>query len=783
MASEPGSWRGPQAGRREALAELSIEGMTCASCAVRIQRTLSRQDGVDDARVNFATRHATVSYDPTATDLHQLEEAVARLGYEAVPLALADERGIEEQERERELRDWRRRAALAVPLAVVVVVLVYGFGSEGWARWLALALTFPIQFVAGWPILLGAANRARRFEANMDTLIALGTLTAFTFSVVRLIVGGDVFFDSAAVIMAFIVLGRYFEARATARASGAIAKLLELGAKEARAVVDGREVMVPVSEVVVGAVVRVRPGEKIPVDGDVTDGRASVDESMLTGESVPVEKTRGAHVAGATVNLDGALTVRATAVGADMALAQIVRLVRNAQDSKAPIQRLADRIAGVFVPVVLVLATLTLLGWWVIAGDPTAGLVAAVAVLIIACPCAMGLATPTAIAVGTGRGAALGVLIKGGPVLEASRRIDTIIFDKTGTLTDGKMTLRELAVAAGEDEHDVLSRAAAVEGSSEHPVARAIVAAAERQQVPVADVTGFFSIAGHGVTGQVGPQAVSVGRAALMAHSGLSIPAELESRAAELERRGLTAVFVGWGRRVRGVLAVGDAVKPEAAAVIEELHDLGIQIAIVTGDNAHTAQAIASELGIDRVLAEVLPEDKIHEVRRLQAEGGSVAMVGDGINDAPALVQSDLGIAIGTGTDVAIESSDITLLSGDLRGVVTALSLSRRTLRTIRQNLGWAFGYNTAAIPLAAFGILPPVVAGATMALSSVSVVSNSLRLLRFGRDRATDRGSAAPGPIAPGNRSMGARGVPAGPKDSDALAASGRSRDGMRRD
>ncbi len=721
----------PARERTEALAELSVAGMTCASCAVRIQRTLARQEGVGDARVNFATRHATITYDAGRTDVGRLEEVVSRLGYLAMPLQRADEVDGE-HERERELRSWRIRAALSLPLAAVVVVLVYGFGGDAWARWLALALTAPIQFVASWPILAGAAKRARRLEANMDTLIALGTLTAFTFSMVRLFTGGDVYFDSAAVIMAFIILGRYFEARATARASGAIAKLLELGAKDARVVVDGEERMVPVCEVSAGDVLRVRPGEKVPVDGEVIDGRSSVDESMLTGESLPVEKTSGAEVAGATVNLDGALAIRATAVGSDTALAQIVRLVRTAQDSKAPIQRLADRIAGIFVPVVLVVATLTFLGWWLAAGDATAGVVAAVAVLIIACPCAMGLATPTAIAVGTGRGAQLGVLIKGGEVLEASRRIDTVIFDKTGTLTEGKMTLRGLVAVDGDDERTVLARAAAVEASSEHPIAAAIVAAAHQQRLPVAPAKDFRSIAGLGVTARVEGHTLSVGRRELMSDRGMPIPPGLASRASDLARRGLTVTFVGWDGRVRGALAVGDTLKPNAAAIIGELHDLGIQVTMLTGDNAHTAKAIAIDVGIDEVLADVLPVDKVDEVRRLQSEGRTVAMVGDGINDAPGLVQADLGMAIGTGTDVAIESSDITLISGDLHGVVTALSLSRRTLRTIRQNLAWAFGYNTAAIPLAALGILPPIAAGAIMAASSVSVVTNSLRLFRF---------------------------------------------------
>jgi cation-transporting ATPase V len=464
------------------------------------------------------------------------------------------------------------------------------------------------------------------------------------------------------------------------------------------------------------------------------------------------------------------LTIRATAVGSDTALGQIVKLVQGAQAGKAPVQRLADRVAGIFVPVVVAIAAVTFVGWW-LAGDPTQGLVSAIAVLIIACPCAMGLATPTAIRAGTGRGAALGVLIKSAEVLESSRRVDMVVFDKTGTLTQGKMTLRKRAVAGGEDEREVLARAAAVEASSEHPIAAAVVAAARERGLTVAGAVDLFSVAGHGVTARVAGETVSVGRRALMSLSQLSIPAELQGQASDLERRGLTVIFVGWGRSVRGALAVGDTLRPEAADVVGRLHDLGLQVGMLTGDNPHTATAIAIDVGIDRVLAEVLPEDKVDEVRRLQAEGVTVAMVGDGINDAPALVQADLGIAIGTGTDVAIESSDLTLLSGDISGVVTALALSRRTLRTIYQNLAWAFGYNLAAIPLAAFGVLPPIVAGATMATSSVSVVSNSLRLLRFGRDDPAGSSIARPTPA----RDDEVDAVPAGqagtPRRSDPVA------------
>ncbi|VBA48272.1 putative copper-exporting P-type ATPase V [Mycobacterium pseudokansasii] len=631
-----------------------------------------------------------------------------------------------------ERRTWLRRVWLAWPFGLLSAGLT--MMAAPWAGWLAFAVTVPVQFVAGWSILQEAVAQARALSANMDTLIALGTLTAFGYSTYELFAGGPLFFDTSALIIAFVVLGRYLEARARGKASEAISKLLAMGAKEARLLIDGEEQLVPVDQVQVGDLVRVRPGEKIPVDGIVVDGRAAVDESMLTGESVPVEKSVGDRVAGATVNVDGLLTVRAVAVGADTALAQIVRLVEQAQGGKAPVQRLADRVSGVFVPAVVGIAAATFAGWTLLAANPVAGMTAAIAVLIIACPCALGLATPTAIMVGTGRGADLGILVKGGEVLEASQKIDTVVFDKTGTLTRAQMRLTDVVADESAHRELVLQLAAAVESGSEHPIGAAIVAGARERALPIPAATEFANLAGHGVRADVDGKPVLVGRHKLVVEHDLQLSDRLAAAAAELEEQGRTAVFVGRGDRVVGVVAVADTVKDDAAEVVRQLHAMGLQVAMITGDNTRTAAAIAAQVGIDRVLAEVLPQDKVTEVRRLQDEGRVVAMVGDGVNDAPALAQADLGIAIGTGTDVAIEASDITLMSGRLDGVVLAIQLSRRTLRTIYQNLGFAFGYNTAAIPLAALGMLNPVVAGAAMGLSSVSVVTNSLRLRRFDR-------------------------------------------------
>jgi Cu+-exporting ATPase len=730
--------------------ELPIAGMTCASCANRVERGLNKLDGVT-ATVNYATEKATVAFDPELVAPERLVEAVRAAGYDAALPAPAAAGG-DEDAGDDDLAPLRWRLVLSAVLGLPVLVLsmIPPLQFDNW-QWLALQLATPVALWGAWPFHRAAWLNLRHGAATMDTLVSVGVLAAWGWSVYALFLGdagmtgmtmtlsftgsgGDeLYLETAAAVTVFLLAGRSFEARAKRRAGAALEALLELGAKDVAVLGDdGAERRVPVAQLAVGDRFVVRPGEKVATDGVVLDGRGAVDQALLTGESVPVEKGPGDEVAGATVNAGGRLVVRATRVGADTALAQIGRLVTAAQSGKAPVQRLADRVSGVFVPVVIAIALATLLVRLLTGDDTSAAFASAVAVLVIACPCALGLATPTALLVGTGRGAQLGLLIKGPQVLESTRAVDTIVLDKTGTVTTGRMALTDTVAAAGEDGAEVLRLAGAVEDASEHPVARAIAAAAAAAGGGLARVESFVNREGLGVEGVVDGHGVQVGRPALMAEWSLRVPDALDAARRDAEARGRTAVLVAWDGAVRGLLAVADTVKPSSAEAVARLRALGLTPILLTGDNATTASAVAGEVGIDEVVAEVLPAGKAAVVARLQKQGKVVAMVGDGVNDAPALAQADLGLAIGTGTDVAIEASDLTLVSGDLRGAADAIRLSRATLRTIRQNLAWAFAYNIAAIPLAVAGGIGPLVAGGAMALSSISVVANALRLRRF---------------------------------------------------
>ena len=734
--------------------DLPVKGMHCAACVNKVERALLGVPGVRGAVVNLATERATVELAGDGPALADLRQAVAAAGY-TVPVEIAATPEAEDREqalrrRENRLLQWKFLvgAALSVPVLVGSMHEVFPWAPR-WLRdpWLLWALTTPVQFWVGWQFHRGFVKELLHRSASMNTLVSVGTSAAYFFSVAVTLwphrfmaTGAMPYYEASALLMTFLVLGRWLEARARGGTSDAIRGLVALRPRTARVLRGRQEEDVPIADVAVGDLLRVRPGERIAVDGEIVEGASSVDESMLTGESLPVEKGPGATVVGGSVNRTGSFTFRATRVGKETVLARIIRLVEEAQGSKAPIQRLADRVASVFVPVILVVAAITFGAWWLWGPEPAFfyALTNAVGVLVIACPCAMGLATPTAIMVATGKGAQLGVLIKSAEALELLHRVGVVVLDKTGTLTTGNPVVTDVVPAAGVTADDLLVLAAAAEQGSEHPLGEAIVGEAKRRGLAIPPVTEFRAVPGQGVDALASDGRVLLGNAGLMAARGIDISA-LEARARELAEDGKSPVYVAFAGEARGIVAVADMLKPEARAVVRALHELGLEVAMLTGDTRMTAEALARQAGIERVIADIRPEQKAAEIKRLQQGGRLVTMVGDGINDAPALAQADVGIAMGSGTDVAIEAADVTLMRGDLRGVVAAIELSHRTIRTIKENLGWAFGYNLVLVPVAAGALYPiwgvllsPVLAGLAMALSSVSVVANSLRLKRF---------------------------------------------------
>ena len=731
-----------------------VRGMHCAACVGKVERALTSVSGVDQASVNLATEQATVSFDPDRTNVEALRAAVAAAGYELAEPRAGAGPVDDAAQAEREAEQARQRTRLIVGAVLSVPVLLGGMAHLlPWVPavlqnpWVLLVLTTPVQFWVGWQFHRGFLHDLRYRSASMATLVSVGTSAAYFFSVAVTLWphafpphGAMTYYDVSAVVITLVVLGRWLEARARGRTSAAIRRLVSLAPRTARVVREGAEIDVPTAEVQVGDFVRIRPGERVPVDGVVTEGASTIDESMLTGESVPVEKRPESTVFAGTVNRTGSFIFRAARVGSETTLARIVKLVADAQGSRAPIQRLADRVAAVFVPMVLAIAALTFLAWWIFGPAPSAlyALTNAVAVLVIACPCAMGLATPTAIMVATGRGAELGILVKSATALELLYRVDTVVFDKTGTLTIGRLAVTDVLAAAGGAADEILALAAAAEQGSEHPLGEAIVARAKERGLALPPISEFTTIPGQGIDAMATDGRVLLGNRALMDARGIEVEA-LAPRARALAADGKTVVYLAFAGRALGLIAVADVLKPEAADVVVALAKRGLDVAMLTGDARPTAEAIAAAAGVKRVLAEVLPEDKAREIEKLQGDGHRVAMVGDGINDAPALARADVGIAMGSGTDVAIEAADVTLVRGDLHGVVNAVDLSRRTIRIIKENLVWAFGYNVVLIPVAAGVLYPiwgvllsPILAGAAMAFSSVSVVSNSLRLKKW---------------------------------------------------
>lgn len=717
--------------------DLDVFGMTCAACSNRIEKVLNKQAGVTRATVNLTTESATIEYNPGIVDVGTLIEKIKNTGYDAKPKAETKEK---QTYKEKELQQKKIKlmisAVLSAPLLLTMLVHLFGVNIPHifMNPWFQFLLATPVQFMIGWQFYVGAYKNLKNGGANMDVLVALGTSAAYFYSLYEAVktIGNPnymphLYFETSAVLITLILFGKYLESRAKSQTTNAISELLNLQAKEARVIRDGKEVMIPVEEVVVGDHLIVKPGEKIPVDGIVVRGRTSVDESMLTGESIPIEKDPGAKLIGATINKNGSIEMEATKVGKDTALASIVKVVEEAQGSKAPIQRLADVISGYFVPIVIGIAIVTFAIWiiFVKPGQFEPALVAAIAVLVIACPCALGLATPTSIMVGTGRAAESGILFKGGEHLERTHQLQAVVLDKTGTITKGKPEVTDFT-----GDKETLQLLASAEKGSEHPLAGAIVAYAEENGIDFLNVDEFHAIPGHGIEAKISGKHVLVGNRKLMNDYQIDTRGN-EDKLVEFETNGKTAMLIAIDGNYRGTVAVQDTIKETAPQTIKELKDMGIEVVMLTGDNERTAEAIAKQVGINHVIAQVLPEQKADKVKELQAQGKKVAMVGDGVNDAPALVTADIGIAIGTGTEVAIEAADVTILGGELLLIPKAIKISHATIRNIRQNLFWAFGYNTAGIPIAAIGLLAPWIAGAAMALSSVSVVTNSLRLKR----------------------------------------------------